>query len=278
MKKIISRYLKDKALDATHKDFRFLINKINETGHEYDLQIRDNYLNLYYKGNSIGKISYNQKKEEYTVAIHKKFLTKELKGRFRPVLKLHYAKFALSKRSLHPFFSSKNLLSMSQKVKKVGFQEEIIFEQMLISDNLGRKDLIIIDRQVMDRSDNTKMDLLALKRNKTDQYQFCVIEVKLGNNIELCDKVYFQLNRYRTRIENNFNDYKESYLKNVIQKQKLRLLPEDLKIKIVRGVLGLIVVGGYSGLGERSVAMLKAKHPDVEVLYLKNVIDFNQVR
>ena len=53
---------------------------------------------------------------------------------------------------------------MASKVKKNYFQEEIIYEQMLMTDNVNRDDLLIIDRQVIDKVSKTKMDLLTLKR------------------------------------------------------------------------------------------------------------------
>jgi hypothetical protein len=46
------------------------------------------------------------------------------------------------------------------KVKTINFQEEVIFEQMIMTDNVDRKDFIIIDRQILDETAKTKMDLL----------------------------------------------------------------------------------------------------------------------
>lgn len=277
MKKIISRYLSDDSLKAVRGDFEFLITKVKESGHEFDLQIRDDYLNLYYKGNSIGKISYHPRREVYSITVNVQFLSDGQKNRFPRGLNSCNAPFILERNELHPFYSSKNLLIMSQKVKDVGFQEEIVFEQMLMSDNLGREDIVIIDRQVMDRNSSTKMDLLALKLNKAGSYQFCVIEVKLGNNVELCQDVYDQLEGYKQRIEDHFEDYRKSYIKNVQQKQILGLLRNDLRIKIVPGVLGFIVVGGYSGVAERSIQKLKQCYHDAKVMHLKNRFDLNKI-
>lgn len=281
MKNVISRYLSLATYEAVKRDFGFLIEKIGQSGYEYGLQIRDDYLNLYYKGNSLGKISYCKSNDLYEVRIHRKFaegIGETALKRFKYFREKEYIVFTLSSRQLHPLFSSRNLSLMGQKVKDVGFQEEIVFEHMLLTDNTGSDDLIIIDRQVVDRNSSTKMDLLAVKRNDAGDYQFCIIEVKLGNNPELKAKVFSQLIGYIDRIENNFDAYKECYEKNILQKQELGLLQKSLRINIVNGVLGIVVVGGYSGLAKKSIEELKSRHPDIKVLHIRNEIDFSKVR
>lgn len=279
-KDIISRYLSQATFDAVRKDFKFLIDKIKQSGFEYNLQIRDDYLNLYYKGNSLGKITYKKARKLYEVRVNYQFVEgfPFIVNRFAHSRKKYDFIFTLSSRQLHPFFSTRNLLSLARKVKEVQFQEEIIFEQMLLTDNANRADLIIIDRQVVDRGSDTKMDILALKRKETDKYQFCILEVKLGNNKELKDKVFTQLQEYTRRITDNFRHYKECYEKNFLQKQELGLEPEGLKVDIVEGVLGFVVVGGYSGLAEQSIKELKAKHPDIKIIQIKNEIDFGKAK
>lgn len=281
MKKIISRYLSPETFKAVKRDFGFLIEKINESGYEYGLQIRDDYLNLYYKGNSLGKISYCKSKDLYEVRIHRKFaegIGESALKRFKYSPEKEYFVFTIAGKQLHPLFSSRNLLLMGQKVKEVQFQEEIVFEQMLLTDNADRDDLVIIDRQVVDRNSSTKMDLLAVKKNDAGNYQFCILEVKLGNNIELKEKVFSQLIGYIKRIEDNFDVYKDCYEKNIFQKQELGLLRRDLKVNIVNGVLGVVVVGGYSGLAKKSISELKSRHPGIKVLHIRNEIDFRKVQ
>jgi len=276
---VISRYLSQEIFDAVSKDFKFLIDRIIQSGFEYDLQIRDDYVNLYYKGNSLSRIEYKKRKKLYEIKINSKFITNlSVREKFKPIKENDYLLFLLSKKQLHPFFSLKNLTAMGKNIKKVQFQEELVFEQMLLTDNAERDDLIIIDRQVADRDSSTKMDLLSLKGNSAGKYQFCVLEVKLGNNPELKNDVFTQLKGYVERITENFQQYKECYEKNVLQKQELGLLPDGLKINIVKGVLGLVVVGGYSGLAKKSIRELKTRHPHIKVLHIKNKINFNKVQ
>lgn len=283
---IIRRYVSsDDAFDDIVTDFGFLIEKIKSSGYEYDLQIRDGYFNLYYKGNSIGNIRYKQKPRGYEVKIHDKFVNDKIKERFNPLLKDSYQTFTIGREQLHPLFSANNLKSMSMEVKKNFFQEEIIYEQMLMTDNVGRDDLIIIDRQVSDSVSRTKMDLLSLKRNDAGDYQFCVLEVKLGNNQELegaehnSNKkgVNRQLAEYVERIEDNFDDYKTCYEKNLEQKAKLGLLTRPDDFRIVPGVLGVVVVMGYSGMAEKKMLELKRIDPSIKIIMLSNRLDIQDM-
>lgn len=276
---IIKRYFSEDIFNQIKSDFGFLIAKVIQSGFEYDLQIRNNYFNLYYKGNSIGKISYSTKTQLYKVKIHNKFINKKIKERFTRK-EGTYLIFMLRKEQLHPLFSSKNLSSMAQKVKNVKHQEETAFEQMIMTDNVKRQDLIIIDRQIVDATGRTKMDLLALTQKKDNDYQFCVIEVKLGNNPELQGAVSGQLKEYIDRISDNFEDYKKCYEKNFTQKQELGLFDDpslkSLKINIVPGVQGLVVVLGYSDIAKESIDELKKKDPTIKILHLKNIIDLSK--
>ena len=145
---------------------------------------------------------------------------------------------------------------------------------MLITDNIGREDLIIIDRQVMDTKHRKKMDLLALDQNNMGDYQFCVIEVKLGNNPELGGKVAQQLKYYKEEmISKNFLDYKKCYERNLKQKQELGLIKKDLQINIIEGVCGVVVVGGYSGIAKTNISKLKKQHPEIRVMLLSNIME-----
>jgi len=272
---IIKRYFSDDVFNSIKADFGFLRDKILQSGFEYDLQIRDNYFNLYYKGNSIGKISYSTKTSLYNIRIHHKFIDQQIIERFNPQ-EGNYLTFMLPKEQLHPLFSQKNLTSMSQRVKEINFQEEVMFEQMIMTDNVNRTDFITIDRQIMDKTARTKIDLLALVQKENTDYQFCVIEVKLGNNPELKGAVTHQLNGYITRIEQNFEAYKKCYELNFKQKQELGLFDRSLRINIIPEVLGMVVVLGYSGLAQKSIEELKKKYPSIRILHLKNIIDLSK--
>ena len=118
---------------------------------------------------------------------------------------------------------------------------------MLITDNLNRKDFIMIDRQVTETGMDAKLDLLALRKGKGNQFCFEVIEVKLGNNKELSLDVGEQLSRYTKHIKSNIKDWIHCYKEVYGQLKTLRLLDKLpwKEIEIGQEVKGLVVVGGY---------------------------------
>lgn len=276
---VIKRYFSEAVFESIKADFGFLIEKIIQSGFEYDLQIRDDSFNLYYKGNSLAMVAPKPSRGTYAVRIHTKFFSNtsaEKDCRFHPQKKDSYIYLNITNGLLHPLFQSKYISEFSSNIKKVGFQEETTFEQMLMTDNIGRSDLIIIDRQVVDTVDRTKMDMLALVKKQNNDYQFCIIEVKLGNNQELKGKVFQQLADYVDKVKKYFDDYKECYEKNLKQKQELGLIDKKLKVDIVKGVSGVVVVVGYSGIARSSIRRLKEKAPNIKVLQLKNTIDLSK--
>jgi len=278
-KPVIQRYISDEdSFLNICTDFGFLVEKIKKFMFEYTLEIRHDYFNLYYQGNSIGKIAYYPSKRLYEISINKKFLEKGIIKQFGGKPKKSYVFFDVSPKKLPSFFSDRNLKTLSQKVRDVNYQEELGFEQILMTDNVCRDDFIIIDRQVVDHTSRDKFDLLALKKVEGNNFQFCILEVKLGNNPELKGDVSRQLKGYIERIENNFEDYKKCYEMNFEQKKKLGLVEEPKIISIVRGVVGVVVVGGYSGIAKESINVLKSKDKEIRVLQFSNKIDFREIK
>ena len=268
----IKRYLSDKNLKRFKTDFKNLIKIVNNSNGELDIAIRANYLNIYYKGNSLAKISFKAP-DKYKVKIHKKFFegtTADAPEFYEKVAESNsYMSLILStEKPPRRFLQKKHIDQFCSKIKKVNYGEEIVFEQALITDNLERDDLIIIDRQISDKKLKRKrMDLLALKQVEANWYCFLVIEVKLGNNPELKSDVSIQLNGYIDHIGKYFSDYQNCYEKQFEQKRKmgLRNFSSFESIKIERPVKGMVVVGGYSKIAQNSIADLKQQFPNLQV-------------
>lgn len=277
---IINRFLNPTNFKRMKDDFKFLLKMIKDKDFrgELDLALRDNRFNLYYKGNSLARVEFN-KGNSYKISINKKFFSKTdaaQDSRFSTEKKGNYFEIVLDKKYLHPFFQKKYINQFISKIRKVNNGEEITLEQAIITDNLDRENIIIIDRQIKDKDFKKRMDLLALrqvKKNK-NEYSFCVIEVKLGNNPELKDKVAIQLNEYISHIDKNFDDYKCCYENQYEQKRELCLIigPKYNSIKIVRPVKGLIVVVGYSGIAKDQIAQLKSNHRGLNVKSFVNLL------
>ena len=296
---VIERYLKVRSQNPemwkqTKEDLKPLVGLINRSGGEYSLQLRENYLNIYYRGNSLAKVI-PDRKGTYTARIHKEFLQLDEPDKILRRLKQYssinetsqnakgkrkYVIFRIHPGRLYHFFQSNHLKALSSNIRIVHSGEEITFEQVLITDNPPSEQLIIIDRQVADHKNKAQMDLLALERASVDKlFHFVVIEVKLGKNPELHEKVGEQLNGYVKHIKKHMKDYIACYKENYRQKKRLGLFgfspPNDIEID-ENTVEGLIVVGGYSGLANKALTNLchniKKNRWDIKVQQMRNEI------
>ena len=275
----IKRYFDDQNFERIKKDFTFLIQIIQDFKGELELAFRENYFNLYYRGNSAAKILF-KKDGYYEIFINKKFYPKSINDdkRFSPVTSGDYKLTVIRSNLLHPFFQKKYLQELLSNIKKVSYSEELTFEQMLITDNLEREEIIIIDRQVTDKKlRRRRMDLLALKQVEKNKYNFVVLEVKMGNNPELKSNVAEQVEDYVKHIKKYFHDYKNCYEKQYLQKKKLGLIkaPKWESIDIINDVRELIIVGGYSGIAKEQIKKLKENNPHLHIKKFSHILDYD---
>lgn len=266
---MIKRFFCPEYFERLQRDFKFLVKIIKSYKGELELSLRDNYFNLYFRGNNAAKVTFCSN-GKYQITVHEKFFPQSIisDDRFLDIASGNYRVIETDAEILHPLLQKSRLNEICAKIKKENYSEEFTFEQILITDNLAREDLILIDRQVTDTELNRRrMDLLALKQHQGNQYQFLVIEAKMGNNPELKKKVAQQLNTYVNHIDENFQAYKACYEKHYWQKKVMGLieLPEWEKIEIVRDVQGLIAVGGYSHIAKEQIENLKADYSKVRV-------------
>lgn len=274
------RFLDDHIFKRFRTDFRFLFNLIRDSKGELDLKLRRNYFNLYYKGNSLARVNFD--KEGYLITIHNSFLRvgsddfvynrdSRFEGLFRPASEF-YTCFTLPVKLLRPFFQSKYLRKVYSNIKNVNYSEELIFEQMIITDNLNRDDFFIIDRQVTERNFKRRMDLLAIEQvGKSNKYRFVILEIKIGNNPELKQDVADQLKSYLKHINSHFDVWKDGYEKNYRQIKQTGIFdkPGFEEVEIVDDTKGLVVVGGYSGIAAASLKNLKKLNKDIDIKQFK---------
>jgi hypothetical protein len=270
---MIQRYFKDDSFTKIKEDFNFLLKLVKNFGGDLDFAIRENYFNLYYRGNSLAKVSFSRNLK-YKIRIHNDFC----KG--LPVIRLDksnpYTDHIVNKNDLHSFLQKKHINIIISNIKKRNYSEELILEQLIISDNINRSDFIIIDRQVTDKVlKGKRMDLLGLKQVENSKYQFIVLEIKMGNNPELKIDVSNQLKGYVEHINNNFSVYKECYEKQYSQKKQLGLILNSNyeKIEIGEPADGMVVVSGYNSTVNKSLKKLNEIDPNIIIQVLKNKID-----
>lgn len=265
---MVKRYFSEENFARFQNDFGFLKNIIKSFKGELEFSIRNNYFNLYFRGNSAAKISFLPN-GIYKIEINKKFFPSCLEEdkRFSYYPSGSYQVIRTTSDYLYPLLQKRSLKEIYSKIKNVNFSEELILEQMLITDNLNRDNLILIDRQVTDDQIRGRIDLLALKQVQGNQYQFLVLEVKMGNNPELKEKVADQINGYVAHLTEFFIQYKTCYETNYYQKKIWGLFensPWD-SIEIIPDIQGMIIVGGYSGLAKQKIELLKKNNSTLKV-------------
>jgi hypothetical protein len=156
---------------------------------DLDLQIRANYLNIYYKGNSLLKLS-EIKPGEYRTQVHDKFL----RGCSIP-------EALIDDRTTSIFIQT--IPYLKENILKYGRSSiETEYEQMIIRANNDEPrnncEYFITDRQYAgpsERFDLTGFYWSRNKRRRGDIVFPCLIEIKYGLNPDIQD-VHKQLNRY----------------------------------------------------------------------------------
>jgi hypothetical protein len=133
------------------KDFSFLFDQVARSQGDLWIGLRDGYFNVYYRGNSLAKVAFKPN-DIYLVTINKRFAAGVFDGddRFTPEIRDRTLEFKTHKKDLHPLLQVKYVDKLCANIKAIGYSEELQLEQMIITDNLGRKDLFFIDRQVAD--------------------------------------------------------------------------------------------------------------------------------
>lgn len=272
----IARYLSQSNLQRMKKDFGFLVGRVARSRGELHLALRDNYFNLYFRGNSMAKVDFAQS-NFYRVEVAGKFSAPlAQRAQERGIVSnsgRSRVQYLVAAADIHWFLQKKHLEAVAREIRAVQYGEEIEFEQALIADNCDREDLIVIDRQVSYPGlRDIRMDLLALRQVNSNNYHFQILEVKLGNNPELSGAVAQQLERYKDHITKHLSDYKACYEINFAQQKQLGLLPfvHHPAIKITPDVDGLVVVGRYPGQATSYLATLGQNHPNLPVKVLSH--------
>jgi hypothetical protein len=265
----IIRSFDDGILERVKCDFGFLVARIAKEEGELDLRLRNNYFNLYYKGNSLARV--RVARTPYRIEINKAFALGSIDDdRFgKPETSGDYCAYSVEAKKLPAFLSKAVIDKLYGKIKDVAFSEELVFEQLLIADNRNRQDFIVIDRQVQGGAlGRDRIDLLGLRHTGDDnKYNFEIIEAKMGNNPELRGDVADQLQRYVKIIHDNFSDFQQCYQRTYRQMKQLGLLekPAFEDVSIVEQVQGTIVVAGYPGLARKAQKDLTQCHPDLTI-------------
>jgi hypothetical protein len=271
----IKRYLSEENLKRIMKEKRFLIKNIISSEGELQLCLRENYFNIYYRGNSLAKVEF-QPEDKYTVGIHNKFVPEiilndsDFSNSFRTSTNRDNEEiynFNIEEYQLRKILKKDYIENIKSKIRYLNFKEELEFQHNIIASNILNEKYCLIDIQVTDNSFNKKrIDMIALRNIKENEYGIVVCEVKLGNNEELSNEVYNQVKGYSKHVRKNFNYYKKTYEKQYFQLKQLGLIPahKNDEIAIKEDLEEMIIVGRYLVSAKKQIGELVKNHPDIK--------------
>src|SRR5690242_9911479 len=212
--KTYMRKISQTFIDCLKSGFLSEITEYVRRDHDLNLEIRDNYINIYYKGNSLLKLTEAGSRLYYKAEIHRKFL-EDL------TIPLEFTKSSL------PEFM-KAVPHLKENIGRYGQRSlELEYEQMLIHANnfepRNNTEYFIVDRQYSvkeGRFDLTGAYWSRRGRQKNREASVCLMEIKFALNSDI-QLVHEQLARYYEPIRNNAAQIAEE-MEGILQ-QKLAL-------------------------------------------------------
>jgi hypothetical protein len=187
------RGLSDKFFECLKSGFLSGITESVKGDPDLNLEIRDSYFNVYYKGNSLLKLS-ETGLPHYKAEIHEKFL----EG-----INLS---LAFSEGTIAQFLSA--LPMLKQNIIRNGKRSlEVEYEQMIIRSNnfepRNNTEYFIVDRQYV--VEESRFDLTGIfweinHRKRNQEVPVCLMEIKFALNADI-KEVHGQLARYYESIK-----------------------------------------------------------------------------
>jgi hypothetical protein len=187
------RGISDKFFNCLKSGFLSSITEFVKHDQDLNLEIRDSYINIYYKGNSLLKLA-ETSPSQYRATIHPKFL----EGLNLPL--------DFTENTIAQFVAAIPLLK--QNIVRHGKRSlEVEYEQMIIRANnfepRNNSDYFIVDRQYAvkeGRFDLTGIFWERSHRKRNQEVPVCLMEIKFALNSDISE-VHQQLARYYEAIK-----------------------------------------------------------------------------
>jgi hypothetical protein len=214
------RHITEQFLEQLRTGFLSLLTDSVRTDIDLDLFIRDGYINIYYKGSSLLKLS-EKPGDVYTVDIHPKFLNGMVIG-------------DLTDRQSTEGFLAK-IPRLKENIIRHGKPSlEIEYEQLIIRanncENRNNSEYFIIDRQYI-LGTRDRIDLMGIywpapgRRSGQTAYP-CIIEIKFALNNDIRN-VHEQLQRYYELVAKSAEDVAKDLKSSLDQRIALGLYNQD---------------------------------------------------
>lgn len=256
------------------------LRRKKDLGDDVDIQIRENSINLYYKGASLLLFKWINK-NEYRIEISTTFfdpVEPEIHGKYT-VLK---NKKGISTRRVYAFDDKSirkikgNFKAIIKQLKKnidyVGHGRENTFEQLFIDNNLNPDndlEFIVLDRQVVISGNRARLDLVALSKiRKSNEYRLNLIEIKYGKDPRIPEVHNGQLKKYYDLFWSEYENVAKVYENIIKQKKAIDRWPDRLKeVKISRDKNTMIKIAVFGNINETHNLLKEAKKQFDEKTY-----------
>jgi len=228
--------------------------------HDLNLEIRDSYINIYYKGNSLLKLAETGSPLHYKAEIHKKFLE-------GLNISLDFMESAV------PLFI-KNIPLIKENIIRHGKRSlELEYEQMIVRANnyepRNNTEYFIVDRQYVIREGRFDLNGFYWERAGRRKYQevpVCLMEIKFALNTDIRD-VHNQLSRYYEPIKNNAAGIAKEM--ESVFKQKLELKLYDQPIERINAMRTLTFSGNIEAF--QFILVLVDYNPNSSLYSLEDI-------
>jgi len=222
------------------------------------VEIRDNFLDLYFLGHGI---EVKRSNERYFFSADKAFNPKPLlPAKLKNIVKdsgnrkwqIFFDEIEEDNSSYIDEIMTSIILKIVEHRK--GNISEGVSEINHFIDNrtIKKNGILVIDRQVVcPRTNRKRIDLLGLKRLKNGKFTFVVLELKNKNNSDMATVFTQQVKRYIDIVYNHYEHFRVTYEEVLNQKIELGLLSR-FKFKFatkgevsIRDIEGVFILDNY---------------------------------
>lgn len=204
--------------------FAPLVSRTRSAG--LDLQIRDDYVNIYHQGRSALKLSERKRPPGYRASIHEEYLHDVSFGEI-PENPRDYRDLDASVDFAEGYLGQLPLILAN--VDEHALPEGTVEQAIIAANCRDASSVILVDRQIQVPGVSRKADLVGLAG--PDHDRFAIIELKQGLDQRIQDLIsqIAQYHQVLTGPEGALRpDIHQAYRQVIEQKQKLGCLPEDI--------------------------------------------------
>ncbi|HHN46126.1 MAG TPA: hypothetical protein ENN09_01675 [Planctomycetes bacterium] len=225
-----------------HGRFAGLLQAVIAEG--LDVQIRENYIDVYHRGLAVLKLAEHSRPPEYRATIHRKFLSGVQLPDVVPRASGNYLHFAAAEEFAKRYVE--HLPRILSNAEQYAGTEATVEEDMIRASKTANSPVVFIDRQVQAHGIRKKADLLGVTAAAD---RVVLVELKQGRDSRIQSLMgqiadyYHALTVPGGRLHEQVTD---SCRRIVAQKKSLGLLPEHVMFPKTPPVVEcLLVLYGY---------------------------------